>query len=223
MQSGQATGGRVWTFPSPKSTPSVNTPFYVKLLSFITPEILVLMFIVATALCFGCAQLMLTNNIHIFNYDAPETNAGSVSPSTGYLPKAFILSPLPIFITISMVVIAFFIIPTLGNFSIKSALIAFSAGAIIAITGTALSINPDRQNVSLDSWAQQRYHFTIDDSTSDKSILNGSQLYSGMIIKDTQSSMVAELKEVDKRFYLYDPFTNQELKTATGNTAKENS
>lgn len=223
MQSGQATGGRVWHFPSQKSGPAVNTPFHVKLLAFVTPEILVLMIIVATALCFGCAQLMFTNNIHIFNYDAPETNTGSVSSSSGYIPKTFILSPIPAFITVIMVVIAFFTIPCLGNFSIKSAIMAFLTGAVIAFTGTALSINPERQNISLDSWAQQRYQFTIDDSTSDKSILNGSQLYSGMIIKDTKSSIVAELKEIDNRFYLYNPFTSQELKTATDDTAKENS
>lgn len=223
MQSGQATGGKVWTFPTQKSTPTVNTPFHVKLLSFITPEILMLMIIIATALCFGCAQIMLTHDIHIFHYDVPATTANTMSASNGYVPKAFILSPIPLCITVSMIVISFFTIPTLGNFSIKSAIAAFSTGAIIAITGTALSINPNSHNIPLDSWAQQRYHFTIDDSTSDKSILSGSQLYSGMIIKDTHSSTVAELKEIDSRFYLYDPFTNKELKTATGDTAKENS
>lgn len=222
MQSGQATGGRVWTFPNPKSSPTVNTHFHVKLLGFITPEILMLLIIIATALCFGCAQFMLTNNIHIFNHDVAATDTTSVSADSGYSPKAFILSPIPAAITVAIVVIAFSIIPCLGNFSPKSAIAAFLTGAAIALTGTALSINPNSHNISLGSWAQQRYHFTIDDSTSDKSILNGSQLYSGMIIKDTQSSTVAELKEIDNRYYLYDPFTNQEL-TAANNTAKEKS
>lgn len=92
----------------------------------------------------------------------------------------------------------------------KKALIPITiAGLTVSLFAVSCALETTKQNfdnMNLNTWMSERYGFTPTDGSNSKRLPNDGHLY-----KDSSTGAIAETKEINGSYYLYDALTGKEL------------
>lgn len=219
MDTGLATGGKVWKMPVPVGSTNF-APSRKLSIKFLTPEILMLLIILATGFVF--VAHMLVRHFNVPSISLIKNNESSqtlTSPATGYFMQSTVsFSVLPFILTSIIIVVISLTILFSGKFSLQRIFLVIGIAMAIAFISALLTPhaeNKPQNTISVAEWANQRYDFIIDDTAGEKFNNSGTNLHTGLIVKDTQHSVIAEFKFKDNQYYLTNPFTGEELPTAS--------